>query len=211
MENEAQRLLELCKTEDFDTNEATRLISLLDVNEPVSDPSWKGHKTSFLKVCSDNTNLKMAKLLLENGADPNIKVEEENPFWNMQYNDYSDDAYEDGNYAYQSDEKRLAIAQLMLVHGADPCIVVEDEDLFSYVLYAVFNDDYGRLWEYRSRFFVLLVAYGGKNNCCKPEIIKPFDKNNMHKYKFYCVPAGDGYHFTGGEIVDEGHEVVARI
>ena len=210
MENEAQRLLELCKTEDFDTNEVTRLISLLDVNEPVSDPSWKGHKTSFLKECSDNTNLKMAKLLLENGADPNIKVEEENPFWDMQYNDYSDDAYEDDNYAYQSDEKRLAIAQLMLEHGADPCIAVEDEDLFSYVLYEVFNGDSGHLWEYRTRFFILLVAYGGKNSYCIPDIIKPFDKNKVTEYDFVLVPAGDGYHYTGN-IVDENYEIVAKI
>ena len=160
--------------------------------------------------CVTNTNLKMAQLLLEKGANPNMIFDDENPLWDLQYNDYSDEEYEEGNYAYQSDEKRLKIAQLMLECGADPCIVVEGEDLFSYVLYAVFNDDYGQFWKYHCRFFVLLVAYGGKNNYCKPEILKPFDKSNMHQYKFYCVPVGDGYHLTG-EIVDENHEVVAKI
>ena len=211
MSKEAERLLELCKKEDFDIEEATKLVSLLDVNEPVPDPSckWK-YKTTFLMECVTYTNLKMAQLLLENGADPNMIFEEENPFWDLQYNNFYDKAYEEGLYAYQCDEKSLQIAQLMLEHGADPCIVVEGEELFSYVLYEVFNDSYGRLWEYRSRFFVLLVAYGGKNNYCIPQIIKPFDKSNMRQYQFYCVPAGDGYHLTG-EIVDENQEVVAKI
>ena len=158
----------------------------------------------------------MAKLLLENGANPNFILHEEKPgweenaFWDLQYNAYSDDEYEEGNYAYQSDEKRLKMAQLMLEHGADPCIVVGNEDLFSYVLFAVFNDDAGHLLHYRSRFFILLIAYGGQNNCCKPKIIKPFDKNNLLKYDFLHVPVGDGYYLTG-EIVDENYGVVAEV
>lgn len=211
MSKEAQRLFELCENEDFDIEEATQLISILDVNEPVIDPSWsREHKTTFLMECVTNTNLKMAQLLLENGADPNMILNDENAFWDLQYNDYSDEEYEEGNYAYQSDEKRLKIAQLMLEYGANPCIVVEGENLFTHVAYATFNDDYGQLWEHRSRFFVLLVAYGGKSNYCSPEILKPFDKSNMHQYKFYCVPVGDGYHLTG-EIADGNQEVVAKI
>ena len=108
------------------------------------------------------------------------------------------------------DETRLKIANLLLEYGANPCMIVEDEDLFSYVLYAVFNDDPGHLLDYRSRFFILLIAYGGKNNYCNPEIIKPFDKSNMLQYKFLHVPVGDGYHLTGA-IVDANYEVVAKI
>ena len=89
-------------------------------------------------------------------------------------------------------------------------MIVEDEDLFSYVLYAVFNDDPGHLLDYRSRFFILLIAYGGKNNYCEPEIIKPFDKRNLLQYEFRHVPVGDGYHLTG-EIVDANYKVVAKI
>ncbi len=209
-----ERLLEMCKTEVFDIAEAKSLISEFNINESFNDPtlSWE-HRTTFLTEACSNSNLKMVKLLLESGADPNFILYAdkpcwmENAFWDLQY---PCDAFEDVEENSKTDEKRLRIAQLMLEYGVDPCIVLEEEDLFSYVLFAVFNDDSGHLLEYRSRFFILLIAYGGKNSYCTPEILKPFDKNNLLQYNFLRVPAGDGYHLTG-EIVDENYEVVAKV
>ena len=66
------------------------------------------------------------------------------------------------------------------------------------------------LWEYRSRFLILLIAYGGANSYCKPEIIKDFDKSNMAQYRFNLVSAEDGYHLAG-EIVDGNGEVFAIV
>ena len=150
----------------------------------------------------------MVRLLLENGADPNFilcadkPLYQENPFWDMQY-PVSDDAAEN--------ETGLQIAQLMLEYGADPGIIIDEEDLFSYVLSAVFNDDDHKvLCEYRSRFLILLIAYGGANSYCKPEIIKEFDKSNMAQYRFNFVPADDGHHLTG-EITDGNGEVFAIV
>ena len=207
-----KRLFELCQNEEFDILEAKTLISQVDVNGIILDPTWTWErKTTFLLEASSNSNLKMVKLLLEHGADPNMICDYENPLWDLQYNDYSDEIYEKREEkARTSDETRLKIANLLLEYGANPCMVVEDEDLFSYVLYAVFNDDPGHFLDYRSRFFILLIAYGGKNNYCNPEIIKPFDKSNMLQYEFIHVPVGDGYHLTG-EIVDANYEVVAKI
>lgn len=208
-----KRLFELCQNENFEISEAENLISQIDINKIVLDPtySWE-RKTTFLAEATSNSNLKMTEILLANGADPNMVCNDENPFWDLQYNEYPDAVYEknDENLAYQCDKKRLQIAQLMLEHGADPCMVVEGDILFSYVAEAVFNDDYDRLWEYRSRFLILLVAYGGKSNYCTPKIIKPFDRNKLLNYRFVCVPVGDGYHVTG-EILDENREVIAEI
>ena len=207
-----KRLFELCQNDDFDILDAETLISQIDVNEIILDPirSWE-RKTTFLLEASSNSNYKMVKLLLEHGADPNMTCNDENPLWDLQYNDYPDEAYEKNEKeARTSDETHLKIANILLEYGANPCMVLENEDLFSYVLYAVFNDDPGCLLDYRSRFFILLVAYGGKNSCCIPEIIKPFDKSNLLQYEFLHILADDGYHLTG-EIVDANYEVVAKI
>ena len=113
--------------------------------------------------------------------------------------------------ALAADNLNLRIAQLLLEYGADTNIAPEDEDLFSYVLFAVFNDgDTGRLLEYRIRFLILLVAYGGCNDYCKPEILIPFDKSNMEQYDFSFVKCPDNYHLRG-EILDADYNVVAIV
>ncbi len=168
------------------------------------------------------TNLKMARLLLEKGADPNYILYadrpgwQENPFWDLQYNVYQDSFYEQSDenkrISDAADEDNLEIARLCLEHGANPCLKLEGEDLFSYVLYAVVEDeDNFRMLEYRSRFLILLIAYGGKNEYYKPQILKPFDKNNMKQYEFVRFTVGKYGHVSVDEIVDEHYEVVARI
>ena len=68
-----KRLYELCQNEEFDILEAKTLISQVDVNGIILDPTWTWErKTTFLLKASSNSNLKMVKLLLEHGADPNM-------------------------------------------------------------------------------------------------------------------------------------------
>ena len=207
-ENE-KSLFRLCSDVNFDKETALSLIKAVDINkELVEDERYLNIKSTFLSRASAYANIEMVRLLLENGADPNFilcadkPLYQENPFWDMQY-PVSDDAAEN--------ETGLQIAQLMLEYWADPGIIIDEEDLFSYVLSAVFNDDDHKvLCEYRSRFLILLIAYGGANSYCKPEIIKDFDKSNMAQYRFNLVPAGDRYHLTG-EIVDGKGEVIAIV
>ena len=207
-ENE-KSLFSLCADENFDKETALSLIKAVDINkELVEDERYPGITTTFLSQAAMHINIEMVRLLLENGADPNFilcagkPLHQGNPFWDMQY---------PVSYNASENETGLQIAQLMLDYGASPAIELEGEDLFSYVLYAVFNDDdYETLREYRSRFRILLVAYGGENDYCHPEILKEFDKSNMSQYRFNFIPVGDGYHLTG-EITDGNGEVVARV
>ena len=208
-ENE-KSLFRLCSDVNFDKETALSLIKAVDINkELVEDERYLNIKSTFLSRASAYANIEMVRLLLENGANPNLIHYEDTPalqeniFWDMQYH-LSDDIDEEN-------EIGLQIAQLMLEYGADPGIVIDEEDLFSYVLSAVFNDDGHKvLCEYRSRFLILLIAYGGANSYCKPEIIKEFDKSNMAQYRFNFVPADDGHHLTG-EITDGNGEVFAIV
>ena len=208
-ENE-KTLLRLCSDISFYKENAISLIKSVDINkELIEDERHPNSKSTFLSKAYSYANIEMVRLLLENGANPNLihfegtPALQENVFWDMQYNLCDDNDEEN--------EIGLQIAQLMLEYGADPSITIDKEDLFSYVLSAVFNDDDPKvLWNYRSRFLILLIAYGGSNSYCKPEIIKEFDKTDMSQYRFKLVSAGDGYHFSG-EIVDGKGEVIAIV
>jgi ankyrin repeat protein len=221
MDEKIKELYHMCQDNDFSVICAEELINEIDVNQPFHDPRWDTLTTFLSEACS-HTNLKMVRLLLEKGADPNYVLYadrpgwHENPFWDLQYHVYDDKFYEESednkNIANAADEDNLEIARLCLEHGADPCLKLEGEDLFSYVLYAVLEDDDNfRLLEYRSRFLILLIAYGGKNEYYKPQILTSFDKNNMKQYEFVRF-SGSRYNLVSvGEIVDEHYEVVARI
>lgn len=207
--NMEKELLSMCADLQFDVVKATELAKLIELNQEFPDPGYPSLRTSFLAVARFHANIEMVRILLQCGADPNFilyadePLHRETPFWDLQYNDYGETEAEN--------EVGLQMAQLMLDYGADPNIVLDDDVLFSYVCSAIFNDnDEIGLLRYRSRFFILLVAYGGRSEYCQPDILKPFDKSNMAQYQFRFVPCGDGYHLTG-EIVDGNFEVVAKI
>ena len=89
----------MCQDNDFSMSRAMELVCGMDVNQPFDDPKYKGNLTTFLSAACLHTNLRMAKLLLENGADPNYILYadrpgwQENPFWDLQYCVYSEDFY----------------------------------------------------------------------------------------------------------------------
>lgn len=211
MDSATQKLYKMCQNIDFDIEEAKGLMNGIDLNKPFCEVFGKS-QTFLLREAVSNQNIRMVEALLQNGADPNLIIDRECALWDLQYNVYCEDVYEKNpEVAYSADRLNLQIAQMLLEYGADTNIAPEDEELFSYVLNAVFNDfDKGRLLEYRSRFLILLIAYGGHNRYCKPEILISFDKTNMEQYDFSFVKCPDNYHLTG-EILDAEYNVVATV
>lgn len=207
MDNATQKLYEMCQNNEFNIEEATSLVSKIDLNMPFHEPCYNS-ETFLLYTAVFYQNIRMVELLLQNEADPNLIVDHECALWDLQYNVYEEEKYEsDPEVACAADNLNLRIAQLLLEYGADTNIAPDDEDLFSYVLYAVFNYDDTK---YRSKFLILLVAYGGCNEICKPEILIPFDRTNMEQYNFQFVKCPDNYHLTG-KILDADHNVVAIV
>ena len=206
-----KELLEMCESGAFDPVRAEELIGQTDVNARFESPRFHW-ETSLLNEAIYNDSVEMTELLLQCGADPNAFVNEEYLLWDLQYPTDIEYGCKDPENADRADEARLKIAQLLLEYGADPCMKVDGENIFSYVMDAVFNDDefYPRLLEHRSRFFILLVAYGGHNDYVTPSILKPFDKSKLLAYRFKHIPVGNGYFLTG-EILDESGETVAEI
>lgn len=200
-------LLAMCKDISFDEKKAEELVRGIDLNIPISDPEYPKCNTTFLNEAVNYDNFRMAELFLRHGADPNFilykekKYYEENIFWDLQYDDGEDD---------EANEQRLKLAQLMLEYGADPQINVDNtEDLFSYVRDKIFEDRGEPSWEYLSRFFILLIAYGGGTKTYKPPIYRDFDKSNMKQYTFINRATDDGLLF--GQIIDKNGIVVAEV
>ena len=184
----------------FGLEKAETVIERINVNQEFATREYNC-KTTLLEWASMWANLPMVELLLKHGADPNqFFNHNESTLWNLQYNDGETD---------EENEQRLLIAQRLLEYGADPLVDPDKtgEPLLDYVVFAVFNDDDAEdLWNYRSRFLILLVAFGAKSKYCIPRIVGEFDKANMKQYAFFMVPEGNGKY--SGVITDgEGNDV----
>ena len=193
-------LEKMISNKTFDLEKAETLIEHINVNQEFATREYNC-KTTLLEWASMWANLPMVELLLKHGADPNqFFNHDESTLWNLQYNDGETD---------EENEQRLLIAQRLLEYGADPLVDPDKtgEPLLDYVVFAVFNDDDAEdLWNYRSRFLILLVAFGAKSKYCIPRIVGEFDKANMKQYAFFMVPEGNGKY--SGVITDgEGNDV----
>jgi len=216
-----EELFQMCRLADFSIERAKEIIGKIDINEPFSQPEWRNDLTTFLYEACLYNNLNMVRLLLENGANPNFIINEdkqyhqENAFWELQYNVYSESFYEENEknkkIAEVADEDRLEIARLCLEYGANPNMKLEGEDLMTYVISSIVEDDMDfRMLEYQSRFLILLIAYGGKTETYQPIILKPFDKNNMKQYEFIRFGRDKYSCISIEEIVDGNYETVAK-
>lgn len=199
----------LCENADFDISEARRVLAQIDLSKEFEHaPKWNGHTYSPiwftpLSMAVFYNNVRMLQLLLSLGADPNVVYNEyENVLWDLQYNDGETD---------EENENRLVMAKYLLEYGADPLVDPENdgEPLLDYIIYAVFNDDLDALWEYRSRFLILLVAYGAKSQYCTPRVVGEFDKDKLAQYKFYMVPEDNGKY--SGAITNGQGAIVAYV
>ena len=83
---------------------------------------------------------------------------------------------------------------------------LHNSKIFNIGIFATFNDGVDELWEYRSRFLILLVAFGAKSKYCIPRIVGEFDKTNMKQYEFFMIPEGNRKY--SGVITDgQGNDV----
>ena len=144
-----RELEKMCLQREFDKEKAEQIMKQIDVNQ-VFKGSRSSLDTTLLTRAAEEANYEMVKLLLSNGADPNLVYDDgtENVLWMLQYSE------EDT----QENEIRLNIVKLLLENGADPHLKVEDDDLHDWAL-AALQDDYGTQFEYRNRFIDLLEAY----------------------------------------------------
>ena len=184
----------MCWSIKFDADRAVELLKKIDPNEVYDNLSANGsvYRTTLLGRAIANQNIEMLKILLENGADPNFvdpEMEADTAFWDLKYPSFSE----------SEDKVRLEMMQIMLEYGASPTLVEDENDLLSHVFFEVWSGRYEDNWEYICKVFVLLVAYGGKSDYCKPEIIKPFNKKKMSQYRLDPQKHEDGYHIIDGK------------
>lgn len=204
-----RKLEEMCRDLNFNENEALELIKQTDIKQEFETQNDFGfsYATTLQVEAISSLNIKMLELLLENGADPNQVYDEcESALWSLQYNYGETD---------EENEIRLKMAQLLLEYGANPNMNPdnEPEDLFQWVWFTLWEDGCNDLWFYRSRYFILLVAYGGKEPYLVPAIVKPFDKTKMEQYRFKFAKKDDKALSRDYEsiIVDGKDRIVAYI
>lgn len=197
------RVLEnMCRDKEFDEEIAYKVINGIDVNK--SFCSFEHEVlcfTNLLQESIDNSNIKMVRFLLKNGFNPNFVDTDcfcESPFWYLQ-NPTTD----------EENKIRLEIAKLMLEYGASPNMVNgADSSLTDFILVKLLKKDAS--FEYLSRFFILLIAYGGRPKFVFPQIKKAFDKNNLEQYYLRTTEKSEGGS-TKILIFNERDEIVACI
>ena len=143
-------LEKLCSLKAFEKEKAVQIMKKIDVNQEFVTLNH-GYNVTLLDYAATFANYEMVKLLLENGADPNLVYDNgtENVLWNLQYAENDP----------KENEIRLDIVKLLLEHGANPYIKVENEDLYHWAI-ACWQDDMGLQAEYRGHFIDLLEDYG---------------------------------------------------
>jgi len=177
------RLNSMCWSVKFDIDLAQSLMKEIDLNQAYDSESQYteiSNRTTLLEQAVNCLNIPMVKLLLESGADPNYMDPEGEAnivFWDLQY---------PGRTASEN-ETRLEIAQLLLEFGASPQMMVDGENLFTFVSFYVFHEMYEEEWEYRSRFMILLIAYGAVSDFCLYEIMKEFQLRKMSQYSLSLI------------------------
>lgn len=200
-----RKLEDMCHDINFNKADAVELMKQMDINQEFQrgDKWGVSYPTTLQAEAIDNNNVAMLSLLLENGADPNQVYDGCNSeLWALQYNSCE---------SAEIDEIRLSMAQLLLEYGANPNMNPENDpqDLFEWVWYEVCNEPYSDSWIYRGRFFILLVAYGGKSRWWTPKIVKDFDKSKMNTYRLWLLKENvDGY---DAFIEDDKKEIVAYL
>lgn len=143
-------LEKMCSDADFDKERAVELLKkITDVDQEFLDSKYKA-KSTLLDMAAEWSNYKMVKLLLENGANPNLVYDNgtENVLWNLQY------AEEDA----EENKIRLNIVKLLLENGANPNINIEGDGLLEWAI-SCWGDDVGIQSDYRDKFICILEDY----------------------------------------------------
>ena len=136
-------LLSIAKVVGINAHFPCRLLYESDIKS-----SFVSEQT-FLLIAYYYENEDVIRLLLESGADPNTRDEEDAPIiWETQYE-------------YDNPEYGLRVAKLLLEHGADPNIQWEDERFYHYVLTK--EADMDGEFEYLNKLCAILEKYAEKH------------------------------------------------
>ena len=187
-------LLKSFNAPQFDKAAALRILTEIpNLNQPILNLG--GFSSTYLFEAQTRNNVEAVRLLLENGADPNLYIP----------NITNDCALTDLHFLWDEMEsdvpKRLEVAKLFFDFGGDPNLDYDGESLYDHVLWEIFNDEHTpHDWKYLCSFFKILIAYGGgggRSHCPKPKLTEPIDKNRIDEYDFHLFRCEDGYHLEG--------------
>lgn len=200
-----RQLEDMCHDLNFNKENAVILMKKININQVFERNIKYGAEyiTTLQAEAINNNNITMLALLLQSGADPNQVYDDiDCEFWNLQYNSCE---------SPEVDEIRLQMAQLLLEYGADPNMQIPDENdnLFEWVWFQLVEDGYCDAYVYMTRFFILLVAYGGKAQIWTPKILTEFDKEKTYKYSFWFLSDESSLH--SAVICDENENPVAYL
>ena len=200
-------LLAMIHARHFDEQKANRLITGIDLNQPVSILSSSSYySTTYLHEAVDSNNLQAVSFLLSHGADPNLydpDLTASCALWDLQY------LYQE--YEWKT---RYEISKLFFQHGADPNLQCDGETLYDYIVFKVYEDTPNdeNDWENLRHLYKLLVLYGGGGNALgykKPELIGEIDMNRIDEYDIQLRLSEDGYHKNG--LLVDGEENIVGI
>ena len=199
-----EELLTMFKSKSIDREAAEQIVAgIADLNRPILD--LDGHSTTYLYEAETYNNIDAVRFLLEHGADPNLcmlDLVNDCPLYDLHFlwEEMEDDA-----------KSRLDIAKLFFEYGADPDLWYEYETLYDHVVWEVFNDWLTpHDWSYISRFFLILIAYGGGNGKSyykKANLSEPIDRSRIDEYELKLFKCEDGYHLEGHLFNPEGMDI----
>lgn len=199
-----EELLTMIQTNSFNPQRAKQIITEIpDLDQPILD--FNNSPTNYLIEASKyNNNIEAVKFLLENGADPNYCNDD------LFYIALNDLHFLWEEIEEQSDQ-RLEITKLFFEFGGDPNLIVDGETLYDHVCWELFNDSITpHQWEYLSKFFLILIAYGGGGGICnypKPQLTEPIDKTQIDRYTFRLFECADKYHLEGHIFNPDGIDI----
>lgn len=145
----------MCRDPNFDTARAAEILTQMNPDQEFVSCRWEEipYPSTLMKEAAMSGNVKMAKMLLDAGANPNQIFDNgtENVLWDLQYAD---------GETPEENENRLCIARLLLEYGANPRIKIEDdEDLLRWATFCWCEFDDGEQAIYRDRFIRLLEEF----------------------------------------------------
>lgn len=205
------RFEKLCRDKDFSIKKALKLAQELDLDAPYDVYNKKlktvEYRTTFMEQAIEALNINMVDFLLENGATPNFFDPEGKArpfFWDLQFPKNDD----------YVNEVRLEIAQILLEYGAYPNFLIDEneKDLFSTIIDEVFDKEKAEdkfQWEYKSRFFILLLASGGANPNLTIKFFGNFEASYLLKYRLVFTGSDDSE--ISAVVADPNGTMVAKL
>lgn len=194
-----QEIGKMCEDWDFDAVRAEEILNQIDVNQEFTPADFHYKQTLLSWAAVFSSNLKMVKLLLNHGADPNQFYDNssESVLWQMQYSEENVENYEEINKA------RLKIVELLLRHGANPHTIWDDADLLKHANEHWWEDE-GIQYYYRWEFICLLEKFDEIASSRK-KIKKPYIPKEHEKYDLlpFCRQNGGEVFEYPGKLLDQ--------